>query len=103
MKTKTIITNLSPGELLKVALDNARRASDAIDELMSSPLDPGETLTDRAMLTAAHARVLSEAFSIVDSLMQAEAEAEIAQSCDCPACSPRPERAPDAPVPPHMN
>jgi hypothetical protein len=69
---KAIITNLSPSELFARAVDNARRASNAIDELTESSLDEGETVTDRAVLVARHAMVLSEAFSIIDSLAYGE-------------------------------
>jgi hypothetical protein len=96
----TVITNLSIGELFAAAIHNARKATAEIDRLMSTPLEPGETITDRALVTSAHARVLAEAFSIVDSLVQAEMPDE---PCDCPSCAPRATREPGAPVPPHMN
>jgi len=97
-----IITDMSPTELFARAVDNARRATAEIDRLFLTAFEPGETREDRALKVAAHARVLAEAFAIIDSISLAAAD-ELQPACDCPVCSPRPEREPDAPVPPHMN
>lgn len=82
-----IITDLSPGELFVRATDNARRASAEIERLLYTPFEPGETREDRALAVAAHARVLAEAFTIIDSLASSpNVGAEIASMCDCANC-----------------
>jgi hypothetical protein len=101
----TIITNLTVPELFSRAVDNARKATTEIDRLLATPLDASvsETVTDRALRVAGHARVLAEAFSIIDSLTQGLVEDTIEDvACGCSSCSPH-EREPNAPVPPHMN
>jgi hypothetical protein len=100
-----IITDMSPGELFTRAIDEARRASAEIDRLLITVFEPGETREDRALTVAGHARVLAEAFAIIDSLMGREAEAmrEEDGPCDCATCAPRRERDDGTPTPPHMN
>jgi hypothetical protein len=84
-----IITDLSPGGLFVQATDNARRASAEIERLLYTAFEPGETREDRALKVAAHARVLAEAFTIIDSLASSpNVGAEIAAMCDCSNCRP---------------
>jgi hypothetical protein len=93
-----LITSAPPGELFSRAVNDARRARDAIDKLTNSPLDAGEEPRDRLIRMANHGIVLSEAFTIIDTLLSAVAEAEAAdiddEPCDCPACTPQ-RNAPD--------
>lgn len=97
-----IITDMSISELFARAIDNARRATAEIDRLFTAVFEPGETREDRALKVASHARVLAEAFSIIDSISLAATD-ELQPACDCPTCAPRSEREAGAPVPPHMN
>jgi hypothetical protein len=84
-----IITDLSPAELFARATKDARHASLEIDRLLYSNFEPGESREDRALKVAAQARVLSEAWMIVDSLANGEtpiSAADIAKVCSCDEC-----------------
>jgi hypothetical protein len=63
-----IITNLSPGELVGQAIEQANEAAREIHELATSPFEPGETVLDRALLVARHAFALAEAWSVIDTM-----------------------------------
>jgi hypothetical protein len=82
MKPQIIVTDMSPEELARHYLNIARGEAKAIQDLASRPLNvaAGETLVDRALLTARHAIVLADAFETLDAITLMLAEAKRADA-----------------------
>jgi len=71
MPPTIIITNMSPGELMSAAIDQANTASREIIELKTLPFEPGETREDRMLLVMRHAFALAEAWQVIDAMASA--------------------------------
>jgi hypothetical protein len=71
MPPTIIITNMSPGELMSSAVDQANKAAAEIIELATLPFEPGETREDRMLLVMRHAFALAEAWQVIDAMAHA--------------------------------
>jgi hypothetical protein len=80
MPPTIIITNMSPGELMSAAVDQANTAAREITELKTLPFEPGETKEDRMLLVMRHAFALAEAWQVIDTMARATTSSAISPS-----------------------